>query len=268
MWVEARKQLGLQGVPAVPRAQRGAQAPLHRVLRRRPLRHPARRLRGGNEDVRGRGGLRPAQGGAAAAHRRGGGRPRSRTRSCARPSTIDQQRELERDHPRALRLRTRSTGASTRSCTPRGVLVRDDGHPDHDALRPTTGSSRSSRRCTSSATACTSNGSTRRSSARRSARGVSLGLHESQSRMWENLVGRSRPFWRWFYPRLQEAFPAARAVEVEVLPRRQQDRADVHPRRADQVTYSMHIILRFELEQEIVTGASRWRTCPRHGTRR
>ena len=38
--------------------------------------------------------------------------------------------------------------------------------------------------------------------------GVSLGLHESQSRTWENLVGRSRSFWRYFYPRLQEAFPA------------------------------------------------------------
>src|SRR5207249_3752168 len=39
------------------------------------------------------------------------------------------------------------------------------------------------------------------------ARGVSLGLHESQSRMWENLVGRSLPFWRHFFPRLQELFP-------------------------------------------------------------
>jgi carboxypeptidase Taq len=40
------------------------------------------------------------------------------------------------------------------------------------------------------------------------ARGASLGLHESQSRLWENLVGRSRPFWSWFYPRLREAFPS------------------------------------------------------------
>ena len=43
------------------------------------------------------------------------------------------------------------------------------------------------------------------------ARGVSLGLHESQSRMWENLVGRSLPFWRYFFPRLQELFPDALA---------------------------------------------------------
>jgi len=41
------------------------------------------------------------------------------------------------------------------------------------------------------------------------ARGVSLGMHESQSRMWENLVGRSLPFWRHFFPRLQETFPDA-----------------------------------------------------------
>src|SRR5581483_6378503 len=41
------------------------------------------------------------------------------------------------------------------------------------------------------------------------ARGVSLGMHESQSRMWENLVGRSLPFWRHFFPRLQELFPEA-----------------------------------------------------------
>ena len=43
------------------------------------------------------------------------------------------------------------------------------------------------------------------------ARGASLGLHESQSRMWENLVGRSLPFWRFFFPQLQELFPEALA---------------------------------------------------------
>ena len=44
------------------------------------------------------------------------------------------------------------------------------------------------------------------------ARGASLGMHESQSRMWENLVGRSLPFWRYFFPRLQELFPDALAA--------------------------------------------------------
>ena len=87
--------------------------------------------------------------------------------------------------------------------------------------------------------------------------GVSLGMHESQSRMWENLVGRSLPFLRWFYPRLQEAFPAQLgSVEVEDFYRAVNKiepsfiRVD-----ADQVTYNMHVILRFELEQEIITGA-------------
>ena len=64
-------------------------------------------------------------------------------------------------------------------------------------------------RCTRSATASTSAASARRSSARRSAAGCSSALHESQSRLWENVVGRSLPFWRWFYPRVQETFPDA-----------------------------------------------------------
>jgi carboxypeptidase Taq len=86
--------------------------------------------------------------------------------------------------------------------------------------------------------------------------GVSLGLHESQSRMWENLVGRSKPFWRFLYPRLQETFPsqfgnvdletfygAVNAVRPSFI------RID-----ADEVTYNFHVILRFELEQEILAG--------------
>jgi carboxypeptidase Taq len=84
----------------------------------------------------------------------------------------------------------------------------------------------------------------------------SLGLGESQSRTWENLVGRSWPFWKRFYPDLQRLFPHLASVELEdfygainiVAP---------GPLRgnADEVTYSLHIILRFELEQELVAGA-------------
>lgn len=86
--------------------------------------------------------------------------------------------------------------------------------------------------------------------------GVSLGMHESQSRMWENLVGRSRPFWRFFYPRLQERFPAQLGdVELErfyrAINRVQPSLVRIA---ADEVTYNMHIILRFELEQDIVNG--------------
>jgi carboxypeptidase Taq len=85
-------------------------------------------------------------------------------------------------------------------------------------------------------------------------RGVSLAVHESQSRTWENLVGRSRPFWRWFYPRLQGAFSAQLgSVDEEAFYRAVNK---VHPSLiridADEVTYNLHIILRFELEQDLI----------------
>ena len=63
--------------------------------------------------------------------------------------------------------------------------------------------------CTKRGTAFTIKGCGPSSSACRRATHVSLGIHESQSRMWENLVGRSRAFWQHFFPRLQAAFPAA-----------------------------------------------------------
>jgi carboxypeptidase Taq len=86
--------------------------------------------------------------------------------------------------------------------------------------------------------------------------GVSLGLHESQSRMWENLVGRSRPFWRLVYPSLARAFPEALAgVDAEAFYRAANK---VQPSlirvEADEATYSLHIILRFELEQDMLQG--------------
>jgi carboxypeptidase Taq len=86
--------------------------------------------------------------------------------------------------------------------------------------------------------------------------GVSLAVHESQSRTWENLVGRSRAFWRWFYPRLQAGFPARLASVDEEAFYRAVNR--VHPSLiridADEVTYNLHIILRFELEQDLIGG--------------
>jgi carboxypeptidase Taq len=96
-------------------------------------------------------------------------------------------------------------------------------------------------------------------------RGVSLGLHESQSRMWENLVGRGLPFWRFFYPRLQEAFPDALGdVELERFYRAvNRVRPSLIRIHADEVTYNLHIILRFELEQEIVNGEVELRELPR-----
>jgi carboxypeptidase Taq len=84
----------------------------------------------------------------------------------------------------------------------------------------------------------------------------SLGLNESQSRTWENLVGRQRPFWTHWYPRLQERFPSLASVDFEAF-LRAINRAEPGLIRvdADETTYSLHIILRFELEQEIIAGA-------------
>jgi carboxypeptidase Taq len=92
----------------------------------------------------------------------------------------------------------------------------------------------------------------------------SLGIHESQSRLWENLVGRSLPFWQLFYPRLQEAYPEQfGAVELERF------HAGIHAVKpgliriqADEVTYGMHVMLRFELEQDIVEGRVALRDLP------
>lgn len=87
------------------------------------------------------------------------------------------------------------------------------------------------------------------------ANGTSLGIHESQSRLWENLVGRSREFWQFYYPRLQEFFPEQLGqVNVERFYRAINK---VEPSlirvEADEVTYNLHIFLRFELEQDILT---------------
>jgi carboxypeptidase Taq len=85
--------------------------------------------------------------------------------------------------------------------------------------------------------------------------GASMALHESQSRMWENLVGRSHPFWRQYYPALQRTLGNLTDVDEEAFYRAVNVvqptliRGD-----ADEVTYSLHIILRFELEQELLEG--------------
>jgi carboxypeptidase Taq len=86
--------------------------------------------------------------------------------------------------------------------------------------------------------------------------GTSLGLHESQSRLWENLVGRSRPFWKHFYGRLQSAFPEALgSVDEETFYRGvNRVRPSLIRVEADQATYSLHVILRFELEQDLLRG--------------
>ncbi|MBC7855009.1 MAG: carboxypeptidase M32 [Pirellulaceae bacterium] len=84
---------------------------------------------------------------------------------------------------------------------------------------------------------------------------VSLGIHESQSRMWENLVGRSRAFWQHFYPKFKETFPVVRDVSLDdfyfAINGVQPSLIRVE---ADEATYNLHIIVRFELEQALLSG--------------
>ena len=86
--------------------------------------------------------------------------------------------------------------------------------------------------------------------------GVSLGVHESQSRLWENLVGRSREFWSHYFPQLQSAFPEQLKGENLDGFYRAINRAAPSPIRveADEVTYNLHIILRYEIENELLEG--------------
>ncbi len=85
--------------------------------------------------------------------------------------------------------------------------------------------------------------------------GTSLGVHESQSRLWENVLGRSRAFWQFYYPRLQEFFPEqAGSAKMEDFYRAINKVEPSFIRvEADEVTYNLHIFLRFELEQELLT---------------
>lgn len=88
------------------------------------------------------------------------------------------------------------------------------------------------------------------------ANGTSSGVHESQSRLWENLVGRSRGFWQHYYPKLQAAFPKQFSdVSLDTFyaainkVQRSLIRTD-----ADEVTYNLHVMIRFDLELALLEG--------------
>jgi len=102
------------------------------------------------------------------------------------------------------------------------------------------------------------------------ARGVSLGMHESQSRMWENLVGRSLPFWRRFFPRAQELFGDALAGYDAESWYREVNAVEPSLIRveADEATYNLHIILRFELEQAMLADEFPLEQLPEEWNRR
>jgi carboxypeptidase Taq len=94
--------------------------------------------------------------------------------------------------------------------------------------------------------------------------GVSAGIHESQSRLWENVVARSRGFWEHFYPLLQRFF----AEQLSSVPLAEFDRAINKVARslirtdADELTYNLHIMLRFDLENKLLEGELRVRDLP------
>lgn len=96
------------------------------------------------------------------------------------------------------------------------------------------------------------------------ARGSTSGVHESQSRLWENLVGRSRGFWQFFYPKLQATFPQQLGdVSLDAFYRainkveRSLIRTD-----SDEVTYNLHVIMRFDFELDLLEGRLAVRDLP------
>jgi carboxypeptidase Taq len=85
---------------------------------------------------------------------------------------------------------------------------------------------------------------------------ASLGIHESQSRLWENLVGRSRAFWEWCFPLARAAFPEplANATAEQFHESLLAVRPSFIRVEADEVTYNLHIMLRFDLERALLVG--------------
>ncbi len=85
--------------------------------------------------------------------------------------------------------------------------------------------------------------------------GASMGIHESQSRLYENIIGRSRAFWTYFYPEAQELFPQFKPISLDAF---YKGINAVKPSliriEADELTYSLHIIIRYELEKAIFNG--------------
>ncbi len=86
--------------------------------------------------------------------------------------------------------------------------------------------------------------------------GASSGVHESQSRLWENIVGRSRGFWTYWFPRLQRTFgKALKDVDLETFLRAiNRVETSLIRTEADELTYNLHIIIRFDLECELMEG--------------
>jgi carboxypeptidase Taq len=93
---------------------------------------------------------------------------------------------------------------------------------------------------------------------------ISLGIHESQSRMWENLVGRSREFWEWALPHARQILgPALEPYSVDDLYRAVNIVTPSYIRvEADEATYNLHIMLRFQIERALLAGELEARDVP------
>lgn len=83
---------------------------------------------------------------------------------------------------------------------------------------------------------------------------ISYGIHESQSRLWENLVGLSKPFWEYYFPKLQKIFPENLSLisADEFYLAVNTIKPGLIRTEADEITYNLHIMLRFEIEQLII----------------
>jgi carboxypeptidase Taq len=93
--------------------------------------------------------------------------------------------------------------------------------------------------------------------------GTSSGVHESQSRLWENLVGRSPAFWNFWFARAQSTFPALRDVsQDEFLKAINRVKRSLIRTDADELTYNLHVLIRFDLELEMLEGKLAVRDLP------
>lgn len=94
--------------------------------------------------------------------------------------------------------------------------------------------------------------------------GTSLSVHESQSRLWENIVGRSKGFWGWALPHFKENFPHMARVTVDEMFKaiNKVERSFIRVE-ADEATYNLHIMLRFELENDLLNGRVAVKDLPR-----
>ncbi len=93
---------------------------------------------------------------------------------------------------------------------------------------------------------------------------ISLGIHESQSRVWENQIGKSRNFWKYFYPSLRKIFPQFKLVSFDDFYKAiNMSKPSLIRIESDEVTYNLHIIIRYELERALIEDKIKVEDMPR-----